>query len=132
MNSLSVDDTLRELSNDEMALAVHAHYTDNGADLAEADIIIVAVPTPVDDAHIPDFRPLIGASTSAGRNLKRGAVVVSGGITYEGRRVVPDVSEDVGEVASWITPRLGGVGPTTVAMLLRNTVTACSAQSHRV
>jgi methylenetetrahydrofolate dehydrogenase (NADP+)/methenyltetrahydrofolate cyclohydrolase len=33
------------------------------------------------------------------------------------------VDESVGEVASWITPRLGGVGPTTVAMLLRNTVT---------
>ena len=32
--------------------------------------------------------------------------------------------ESVGEVASWITPRLGGVGPTTVAMLLRNTVEA--------
>jgi len=60
------------------------------------------------------------------------ALVVSGGITYEGRRVIPDVSEDVGEVASWITPRLGGVGPTTVAMLLRNTVTACIARSPRV
>ena len=50
-------------------------------------------------------------------------------IDLKGRRVIPDVSEDVGEVASWITPRLGGVGPTTVAMLLRNTVTACSARS---
>jgi len=35
-----------------------------------------------------------------------------------------DVDESVEEVASWITPRLGGVGPTTVAMLLRNTVEA--------
>jgi methylenetetrahydrofolate dehydrogenase (NADP+)/methenyltetrahydrofolate cyclohydrolase len=34
------------------------------------------------------------------------------------------VDESVGEVASWVTPRLGGVGPTTVAMLLRNTVRA--------
>ena len=33
--------------------------------LAEADFIIVAVPTPVDDAHIPDFRPLIGSSAPA-------------------------------------------------------------------
>ena len=42
---------------------------------AEADVIIVAVPTPVDDAKIPDFRPLIGSSTSVGRHMKRGAVV---------------------------------------------------------
>lgn len=56
--------------------------------------------------------------------VKPGAVVVSGGITWEGRKLLPDVDESVGEVASWITPRLGGVGPTTIAMLLRNTVRA--------
>ena len=56
--------------------------------------------------------------------VQSGAVVVSGGITWEGRKLLPDVDESVGEVASWITPRLGGVGPTTVAMLLRNTVQA--------
>jgi methylenetetrahydrofolate dehydrogenase (NADP+)/methenyltetrahydrofolate cyclohydrolase len=56
--------------------------------------------------------------------VKPGAVVVSGGISWEGRRLLADVDESVGEVASWITPRLGGVGPTTVAMLLRNTVEA--------
>ena len=54
-----------------------------------------------------------------------GVVVVSGGITWEGRRLVPDVDESVAEVASWITPRLGGVGPTTIAMLLKNTI-ACT------
>jgi methylenetetrahydrofolate dehydrogenase (NADP+) / methenyltetrahydrofolate cyclohydrolase len=51
-------------------------------------------------------------------------VVVSGGITWEGRKLLADVDESVAEVASWITPRLGGVGPTTVALLLRNTVAA--------
>lgn len=61
--------------------------------------------------------------------VRPGAVVVSGGITWEGRKLLPDVDESVGEVASWITPRLGGVGPTTVAMLLRNTV---EAAQHRV
>ena len=40
--------------------------------------------------------------------------------------LLPDVDESVGEVASWITPRLGGVGPTTVAMLLRNTALAAA------
>lgn len=56
--------------------------------------------------------------------VRPGAIVVSGGITWEGRKLLADVDESVGEVASWITPRLGGVGPTTVAMLLRNTVEA--------
>ena len=74
----------RELNNAQMAEAVHAEYTSNGALLAEADIIIVAVPTPVDQAHIPDFRPLIGASTSAGRHMKRGATVVYESTVYPG------------------------------------------------
>ncbi|MBW3599354.1 MAG: bifunctional 5,10-methylenetetrahydrofolate dehydrogenase/5,10-methenyltetrahydrofolate cyclohydrolase [Planctomycetes bacterium] len=56
--------------------------------------------------------------------VKPGAVVIGGGITWEGKRLLSDVDESVAEVASWITPRLGGVGPTTVAMLLRNTVEA--------
>lgn len=54
--------------------------------------------------------------------VKPGAVVVSGGISWEGRKLLPDVDESVGDVAGWITARLGGVGPTTVALLLRNAV----------
>jgi methylenetetrahydrofolate dehydrogenase (NADP+)/methenyltetrahydrofolate cyclohydrolase len=53
-----------------------------------------------------------------------GAVVVGGGVRYEGRKLLPDVDESVGEVASAITPRIGGVGPTTVAMLFRNCIEA--------
>ncbi len=60
--------------------------------------------------------------------VRDGAVVVSAGITWEGKRLVPDVDESVGEKASWITPRLGGVGVTTVAMLLQNTVELAEAQ----
>ena len=57
--------------------------------------------------------------------VKPGAAVVSAGITWgEGKKLIPDVDEAVGEVAGWITPRLGGVGPTTIAMLLRNAVDA--------
>ena len=55
---------------------------------------------------------------------KPGAVVVSGGIQWEGRKLLPDVDVSVASITSWITPRLGGVGPTTVALLLRNTVQA--------
>jgi methylenetetrahydrofolate dehydrogenase (NADP+)/methenyltetrahydrofolate cyclohydrolase len=53
-----------------------------------------------------------------------GSVIVGGGVRYEGRRLLPDVDEACAEVAGAITPRLGGVGPTTVAMLFRNCVTA--------
>jgi methylenetetrahydrofolate dehydrogenase (NADP+)/methenyltetrahydrofolate cyclohydrolase len=56
--------------------------------------------------------------------VKPGAAVVSAGTTFEGRKLIPDVREDVAEVAGWITPRLGGVGPMTRAMLLRNAVRA--------
>src|SRR4051812_43419924 len=53
-----------------------------------------------------------------------GAAVVGGGVRYEGRRLLPDVDESVADVAGAITPRIGGVGPTTVAMLFRNCVEA--------
>ena len=62
--------------------------------------------------------------------VKPGAAVISGGISWEGRRLMPDVDESCAEVAGWITPRLGGVGPTTVAMLLRNTVLAAEKRSE--
>ena len=74
-----------------------------------ADIVIAAVGRP---------------GTITKDMVKPGAVVVSGGISWEGKKLRPDVDEDVAEVASWITPRLGGVGPLTVAMLLANTVAA--------
>ena len=77
-------DPSRELSDEQMAQAPHAVYTSDPALLAEADIIIVAVPTPVDDAHIPDFKPLIGSSTSVGRYMKRGAIVVYESTVYPG------------------------------------------------
>jgi methylenetetrahydrofolate dehydrogenase (NADP+)/methenyltetrahydrofolate cyclohydrolase len=57
-------------------------------------------------------------------HVKPGAVVIGAGVRYEGRRLLPDVDESVAGVASAITPRVGGVGPTTVAMLFRNAVAA--------
>ena len=77
-------DPSRELSDDEMSHSPHAVYTADPSMLAEADIIVVAVPTPVDNAHIPDFRPLIGSSTSAGRHMKKGAIVVYESTVYPG------------------------------------------------
>lgn len=56
--------------------------------------------------------------------VKSGCAAISGGITWQGKKLIPDIEADTGEVAGWITSRLGGVGPTTVAMLLRNTIIA--------
>ena len=67
-----------------MRLATNAVYTADPTMLAEADIIVVAVPTPVDNAHIPDFRPLIGSSTSVGRHMKKGVTVVYESTVYPG------------------------------------------------
>jgi methylenetetrahydrofolate dehydrogenase (NADP+) / methenyltetrahydrofolate cyclohydrolase len=64
-------------------------------------------------------------------HITPGAVVVGGGVRYEGRRLLPDVDESCEEVAGAITPRLGGVGPTTVAMLFRNCVEAAEARLRR-
>ncbi|MEO7246660.1 MAG: nucleotide sugar dehydrogenase [Rubrivivax sp.] len=77
-------DPSRELSDDAVRAATHAVYTDDPTLLGEADVIIVAVPTPVDQAHIPDFRPLVGASTSVGRHMKKGAIVVYESTVYPG------------------------------------------------
>ena len=77
-------DPSRELSDDEMRASPHAEYTADPSKLAVADIIVVAVPTPVDAAHIPDFRPLIGSSTSVGRHMKKGAIVVYESTVYPG------------------------------------------------
>ena len=63
-------------------------------------------------------------------HVSPGAVVVGGGVRYEGRRLLPDVDESVAEVAGAITPRVGGVGPTTVAMLFRNAVEAAERRTR--
>ena len=52
--------------------------------LASADFLIVAVPTPVDEAHTPDFSPLVGASTTVGKYMKAGATVVYESTVYPG------------------------------------------------
>jgi methylenetetrahydrofolate dehydrogenase (NADP+)/methenyltetrahydrofolate cyclohydrolase len=57
-------------------------------------------------------------------HVRPGATVIGAGVRYQGRRLLPDVDERVASVAGAITPRLGGVGPTTVAMLFRNAVDA--------
>ena len=58
-------------------------------------------------------------------HVKPGAVVIGAGVSYTGKNtLVPDVAEECEQVAGWITPRVGGVGPTTIAMLFRNCIEA--------
>jgi methylenetetrahydrofolate dehydrogenase (NADP+)/methenyltetrahydrofolate cyclohydrolase len=93
---------------------VHTGVKDLGSYTRRADILVAAAGFP---------------SIITPEMVKPGAAVVSAGITWEGKRLVPDVDEAVGEVAGWITPRLGGVGPTTRAMLLANTVDAAERRA---
>lgn len=71
---------------------------------------------------------VIAAAGSPGilqpEHLTPGVTVIGGGVRYEGKRLLPDVDESCEEVAGAITPRLGGVGPTTIAMLFKNAVEA--------
>ncbi len=77
-------DPTGEVSTDELKAAVHLRPTTDAAALREADFIVVAVPTPVDDAHVPDLSPLVGASTAVGKNLKPGAIIVFESTVYPG------------------------------------------------
>jgi methylenetetrahydrofolate dehydrogenase (NADP+)/methenyltetrahydrofolate cyclohydrolase len=106
---LSLLMTLKQSFANAAVTVVHSGIADLGSYTRRADIVIAAAGCP--GIVQPDM-------------VRPGAVVISGGISWEGRRLLPDVAEEVGEVAGWITPRLGGVGPTTVAMLLRNTMLA--------
>jgi UDP-N-acetyl-D-glucosamine/UDP-N-acetyl-D-galactosamine dehydrogenase len=77
-------DPTGELSSDDLRAATQLTCSTDPAIIAEADFIIVAVPTPVDDAHRPDFTPLIKSSESVGRHIKRGAIVVYESTVYPG------------------------------------------------
>lgn len=77
-------DPTGEVSTDDLKAADKLTVTTDPAQLARADYIIVAVPTPVGDAHQPDFSPLIGSSTSVGRHLKKGATVIYESTVYPG------------------------------------------------
>ncbi len=59
-------------------------YTDDPDDLAQCRLIIVAVPTPIDDSRIPDLSPLRSASATVGRQLRRGACIVYESTVYPG------------------------------------------------
>jgi UDP-N-acetyl-D-galactosamine dehydrogenase len=77
-------DPTGEVSAEQLRAASRLRVTTRATDLAEADFIVVAVPTPVDQAHRPDFGPLLSASEAVGKNLKQGATVVFESTVYPG------------------------------------------------
>ena len=77
-------DPTGEVSSDDLKAAGRLEVSTDPARLREADVVIVAVPTPIDDAHQPDFSPLVGASITVGRHLKPGATVVYESTVYPG------------------------------------------------
>jgi methylenetetrahydrofolate dehydrogenase (NADP+)/methenyltetrahydrofolate cyclohydrolase len=108
--------TLKQPGANAAVTVVHTGVKDIGFYTRRADIVIAAVGVP--NFIKPDM-------------ITPGSIVLSGGITWKGKKLLADVDDSVAEVASWITPRLGGIGPTTVAMLLRNTIQAAECRARR-
>ena len=88
---------------------VHTGVDDMGALTRTADVVVSAAGVP-------------GIVTAD--MVRSGAAVVGAGTSFAGKKLLSDIADDVAEKVAWITPRLGGVGPTTRAMLLRNAVLA--------
>ncbi len=82
-------DPTGEVEDDDFREATRLRFTSNPADLKDADVVIIAVPTPIDHSKHPDLGHIVSASKMVGANMKRGAVVV-----YEST-VYPGVTEDV-------------------------------------
>lgn len=82
-------DPTGEVSNENMKAAINLTVSTDPAELSLADYIIVSVPTPVDNAHNPDFTALIKASETIGKHMKSGAIV-----TYEST-VYPGATEEI-------------------------------------
>lgn len=78
------EDSTREVSPEDFAAAQHVSYSNDAADLAECDIFIVTVPTPIDRANRPDLTPIIRASETVGKAMRRGAVVIYESTVYPG------------------------------------------------
>jgi len=106
--------SLKEPGANAAVTVVHTGVRDWARHTRQADIVVAAAGVP--NMITPDV-------------IAPGSCVIGGGITWQGKKALSDVDERCAEVAGWVTPRLGGVGVTTVAMLLRNTVLAARASA---
>ena len=77
-------DPTAEVSPDDFRAAAQLLVSSDPAELSQADYIVVAVPTPVDLAHQPDFSPLVSASQAVGKHMKHGAIVIYESTVYPG------------------------------------------------
>jgi UDP-N-acetyl-D-glucosamine/UDP-N-acetyl-D-galactosamine dehydrogenase len=77
-------DATLEVNEDELKQAEGLRFTTELSDLADCNFFIVTVPTPIDDHKRPDLRPLIKASETIGKVLKRGDIVVYESTVYPG------------------------------------------------
>ncbi len=77
-------DPTGEVGTEDLKAATRLTVSTDPASISRADFIIIAVPTPVDEAHIPDFSPLVGSSTTVGKHMKKGATVVYESTVYPG------------------------------------------------
>lgn len=98
----------RDMANAAVTV-VHTGVPDIGVYTRQADIVIAAAGAP----------RMITAEM-----VKPGAAVVAAGVSFEGSKLVSDVDDEVEEVAGWLSPRIGGVGPMTRTLLMANTVAA--------
>jgi len=78
------NDPTGEVSSADLRAATQLTCHTDPQVLRDADFIVVAVPTPVDEAHIPDLSPLVGSSTAVGKYIKKGAIVVYESTVYPG------------------------------------------------
>lgn len=105
--------TLKRPMCNATVTVVHTGTSDVSSFTSQADIVIAAA----GQAHL-----------ITGSMIKPGATVVGAGTTFLEGKLLSDLSDNVAQVAGWMTPRIGGVGPMTRAMLLENTVLA--AERH--
>ena len=77
------EDSTREVESARLASA-RVEYTDDPTRLAEAGVIVVAVPTPIDGNRKPDLRPVVGASRTVGAHMSAGCVVAYESTVYPG------------------------------------------------
>ncbi len=73
-----------EVSCVDLQAATRLSFGTDPAAIAKADFIIVAVPMPIDQAHIPDFSPLASASATVARHMKKGVIVIFESTVYPG------------------------------------------------
>lgn len=113
---LSILLSLKRPTANAAVTLVHTGVSDWAEYVKRADIVVAAagVPGMIQPEH-----------------LTPGVTVVGAGVRYEGKKLLPDVDEACEEVAGAITPRVGGVGPTTIAMLFRNVVEAAERRAAR-